>query len=77
MVNQVKKKRSSGKDISSFIREEKGKISKHSLIVMGAIVGSAAAAALLSKSAIAGPVSVTKSGSGTAWTVTASVTHGY
>ncbi len=65
------------REISAFIREEKGKISKHSLMMMGAIVGSAAAAALVSRDAIAGSVSVTKTGTGTAWTVAASVTHGY
>lgn len=65
------------KQISSFIKNEEGKISKHALTVMGALVGSAAAAALISKSVSAGPVSITKTGSSTSFTVTASVTHGY
>lgn len=77
-VGKKKKTSNIKREISKFMRGERGRISKHSLMLMGSILGSAAAAALLSaKDVSAGPVSITKTGSGANWNVVSSVTHGY
>ena len=67
-----KKKDIIKKEISAFMRDEKGQISKHALIVMGAFVGSAAVAALFSaKNVRSAAVSISSSSSGTTATITA------
>ena len=51
--NEVKKK------VSTFIRSEQGQVSKHSLVTLGAFLGSAALGAILAaKTASAGSVSI-------------------
>ncbi|MFH1849272.1 MAG: hypothetical protein ABH879_03735 [archaeon] len=51
------------KKLAAYVKSEKGKISKQSMVTVGAFIGTAAvAAALASKSVKAGVVTVAKSG---------------
>ncbi|MBI2141952.1 hypothetical protein HYU15_00500 [Candidatus Woesearchaeota archaeon] len=66
-----------GRKFKAFIRGERGRISKHSLLTMGAIVGTAAVAALLSaKNVESGPIVLTKTITDKIATIRGEVAHG-
>ena len=70
-------KKAVSRKFKAFIRGERGRISKHSLLTMGAIVGTAAVAALLSaKNVESGPIVLSKTITDKLATVRGEVTEG-
>ncbi len=64
------------RQLDAFLSSEQGQISKHAIVTLGAIAGTAVAGVIASKVAQAHPVTITTSGDSSGATVTATHNHG-